>query len=131
MFPPTLGKNFAETQQFEDLSVNYFFFFITCTFLCRQKLISFLLHAYFCENHPELVSNAFFMNVEKKKLKTFCGKKVLVCSKCLKGAPSNTLKLFSTKCFFYCFSLFIKNAFGTNSGLFSQKYARNKKEINF
>ena len=38
-----------------------------------------------------------------------------MCSKGFKGAPSNTLKLFPTKCFFL--SPFIKYAFGINSGI--------------
>ena len=45
-----IGQNSAETLQFEDLAVKNFF----------------LLCAYFCEKNLELVSNAFFMNVEKK-----------------------------------------------------------------
>ena len=49
----------------------------------------------------------------------------------LKGGPSNTLKLFSTKCFIIFFPPFIKNDFYTNSEFFSQKYARSKIERHF
>ena len=70
------------------------------------------------------------MNVEKK-IKNILRKKVLVCSKDLKGAPLNTLKLFSAKCLKKIFSTFIKNAFDTNSIFFSQKYAGNKIKRNF
>ena len=58
MIPPKLsvftyiGKNFAATLQFEDLSINNFFLFV---------------------KNLELVSNAFLLNVEKKT-KTFCRK---------------------------------------------------------
>ena len=41
---------------------------------CGPKFLSFLLHAHFCETNLELVTNAFFMNVEKK-LKHFAEKK--------------------------------------------------------
>ena len=47
----------------------------------------------------------------------------------LKGAPSNTLKLFFRQMFFSFFYLtFVKNAFDTNSRFFSQKYARKKRK---
>jgi hypothetical protein len=49
----------------------------------------------------------------------------------LKGAPSNTVKLFSTKCFFNFFPPFMKNVFDTNSEFFPQKYARSKIERHF
>ena len=73
-----IGKNFAETLQFEDLAVIFFFF----------------LRAYFCEQNLESVANAFFKIIERKKCKTFCGKKVLVCLKGPLLNPSNTLRIF-------------------------------------
>ena len=66
------------------------------------------------------------MNV--KKIKNILWKKAIVCSKGWKGAPSNTLKLLSAKCFKFFFSRLIKNAIDNNSKLFSQKYAGIKKE---
>ena len=49
------------------------------------------------------------MNVFKKNLKHFAEKSHSVFEG-LKGAPSNTLQLFSTKCFYF-FPPFIKNVF--------------------
>ena len=67
---------------------------MTCIFLSEKNL--------------ELVANAFFMNVKANNFKHFA-EKVIVCSKGLKGAPLNTLKLFSAKCF-----IFFQHAFDTN-----------------
>ena len=56
-------------------------------------------------------------------------KKVIVCSKGLKGAPSNTLKkiLFMQNVFNF-FSTFIKMHFIPTQNLFLQKYVGNKKK---
>ena len=64
-----------------------------------------------------------------KKKKTFCRKKVIVCSKGLKGAPSNPLKLY--------FLIFLKKIspikkinLDTNSGFFHKNmHVTIKKEI--
>ena len=64
----------------------------------------------------------------KKKLKHFAEKSLSV-FEVLKGDPfEHTKTYFHKMIFFNCFSPFIKNAFGSNSGIFSQKYARNKKK---
>ena len=60
----------------------------------------------------------------------FCGKKVIVCLKGVKGAPLKSLKLFFPAKFFLSFNIH-KNAFHTNSKLFSQPYGGNKKERNY
>ena len=52
----------------------------------------------------KLVSNAFLMNVAKKN---YFAEKVIVCSKGLKGVPSNTLKLFPQNIFLKKFSIII------------------------
>ena len=49
----------------------------------------------------------------------------------LKGGPFKHTNTYFHKMFSNCFSPFITNAFGTNSGFFSQKFALNKKEINW
>ena len=64
----------------------------------------------------------------KKNYKAFCGKKIIVCSKGLKGAPSNKQTKKLAKQFF--FSSIRKNAFYTDSKLFKQKYAGKKKKKN-
>ena len=105
-----MGKTLLKRCNLKTLWSKISFFYITCIFLWKNL---------------ELVENAFFMSVEKK-IKTILLKKVLVCSKDLKGAPSNALKLFSAKCFKFFFSTFIKNAFSTISIFFPRKYARYK-----
>ena len=89
-----IGKNFSEMLRFEDLAVKFF--------------LSFLLRSYFCEKNLELVSNASFMNVDKK-FKNILRKEKNVLG-CLKGpplSPSNTLRLFPVKCFLIFFFLFL------------------------
>ena len=66
-----IGKNLAETLQFEALTL--------------KKFLSFLLRAYFCDKRLELVSSRLSMNVEKI-LKTSCGKKHSVFER-FKGGP--------------------------------------------
>ena len=75
--------------------------------------------------------NTFYINVEIFLNNILWGKKVIVCSKGLRKAPLNTLKLFFRKMFLILFFNIHKNAFDTNSRYVSQKYARNKKERNF
>ena len=73
--------------QFEDLAVNFF--------------LLFLLRAYYCEKNLELVSNAFSMNVEKKK--NFLRKKSHSVFEGFKGGPFEHTKTFFCKMFFFVF----------------------------
>ena len=69
------------------------------------------------------------MNVFKK-IKNIFQKKVILCSKGLKGALRTHQNFFPQNIFIF-FPPFIKNVFATNSELFSQKYARSKIERHF
>ena len=86
MIPPKLsvftniGKNLAETLQFEDLPVKNFFLF-------------YYVHI-FVEKNLELVANAFFMNVEEKNQQHFAEKSFSV----FEGAPFKSFE--HTKTFF-------------------------------
>ena len=53
-----IGQNFAETLQFEDLAVKNFFLF-------------YYVHIFVKEKNLELLSNSFFINIDKKNLKHF------------------------------------------------------------
>ena len=64
-----IGKNFAETLQFEDLAVKNFFLF-------------YYVHI-FVQKNSELLSKTFFMNGEKQSLKHFVEKSFSV----FEGAP--------------------------------------------
>ena len=69
------------------------------------------------------------MNGEKQMKKHF----VEISFSVFKGAPlstSNTLRLFSAKCFKFFFYIDKKNAFDTNLRFVSHKCERNKKERN-
>ena len=95
---------------------------------CSQKFRSFLLPAYFCEKKSWIGIKCIFYEYWIQT-KNILRKKVMVCLKGKNGVPLNTLKLFPAKCFtFFSSSIFMKNAFSTNSRFFSQKYAHNKKE---
>ena len=82
VFPQTLGKTLLKRWNLETL----------------QSKIFFLLHAYICEKHLELVSNVFFVYVEKNKF-NLRKKKTFSVFKGLKGAPLNTPKLYSQNVF--------------------------------
>ena len=72
----------------------------------------------------------FLWMLEKKK--HFAEKSHIVVEELQGGLFKHTKTFFFHKMSFYIlFSPFIKNAFDTNSGLFSQKYACNKKGSNF
>ena len=81
-----IGNNFVELLQFEEFAV--------------KNVFLFLLFAYFCGKHLELIPNAFFVNVEKK-IKTFCRKKKTF--SVFQGAPFKPFEhtmIFSAKCIF-------------------------------
>jgi hypothetical protein len=82
-FFTNIGKNFAETLQFEDLAVKNFFLFYNVHIFVKKILNWYKMNFYECLKKTKNI-------LRKKSHSVFEG---------LKGAPSNTLKLFSTKCF--------------------------------
>ena len=108
-----IGKNFSETLQIEDLAVKNVFLFYYVHIFVKKK--------------SEFVSKIFFMNGGKKLKKKHFVEKSFSEFEGAPLSPSNTLWLFSAKCFSFFLNIH-KNCILYQFKIFSQKYARNKKK---